>query len=90
MAAALLAFVATRSFSVHAQTAAKTSLVIAAVADAQSGAPVADAEVRLSDVNLSARTDWSGEVRIPNVGAKPAQVRDPALGLSATGRRPLG
>ncbi len=67
--AALLVFVATRPLNVHAQTAAKPSLVIAAVADAQSGAPVPDAEVRLSDVNVSAKTDWSGEARIPGVAA---------------------
>jgi hypothetical protein len=42
--------------------------VIAGVTDAQSGAPLADAQVSVSDLNLSARTDWSGEVRIPNVG----------------------
>lgn len=66
-AAALIALVATPAVRLHAQTVAKTSLVIAAVADAQSGAPVPDAEVRLSDINLSARTDWSGEARIPNV-----------------------
>jgi hypothetical protein len=62
-----MVLVMTPAFRVYAQTVAKTSLVIAAVADAQSGAPVADAEVRLSDVNVSARTDWSGEARIPNV-----------------------
>src|ERR1051325_1470721 len=47
----------------------KTSLIIASVADARSGQPIADAEVKLADVNLSAKTDWSGEARIANVGA---------------------
>ncbi|HJP58378.1 MAG TPA: carboxypeptidase regulatory-like domain-containing protein, partial [Gemmatimonadaceae bacterium] len=52
----------------HAQSD-KTSLVIASVADAQSGQPIADAEVKLADINLSAKTDWSGEARIAKVGA---------------------
>ena len=52
-----------------AQTPAKAAVVIAGVTDAQSGAPLADAEVSVSDLNVSARTDWSGEVRIPNVAA---------------------
>lgn len=54
---------------VAAQTPAKAAVVIAGVTDAQSGAPLADAQVSVSDLNLSARTDWSGEVRIPNVAA---------------------
>jgi len=52
---------------VDAQSTGKSSLVIASVADAKSGAPLADAEVTLSDLNMSARTDWSGEARLPNV-----------------------
>ena len=47
----------------------RTSVVIASVTDAQSGQPIADAEVKLADVNLSAKTDWSGEARIPKVGS---------------------
>jgi hypothetical protein len=66
-AIALVAFVATPCFSVDAQNTAKTSLVIAGVTDGVSGAPLANAEVSLSDLNMSARTDWSGEARIPNV-----------------------
>jgi len=66
-AAAIFVLVALPCFRVDAQVAGKPSLVIAAVADAQSGAPLADAEVSLSDLNVSARTDWSGEVRISNV-----------------------
>ena len=50
-----------------AQTPGKATLVIASVSDGQSGAPLADAQVSLSDLNVSARTDWSGEARIPNV-----------------------
>jgi hypothetical protein len=66
-AIALLAFVATPVFRVDAQNAAKTSLVIAGVTDGVSGAPLSNAEVSLSDLNISARTDWSGEARIPNI-----------------------
>lgn len=66
-AATLFVLVALPCFRVDAQVAGKPSLVIAAVADAQSGAPLADAEVSLSDLNVSARTDWSGEARIPNI-----------------------
>jgi Carboxypeptidase regulatory-like domain len=66
-AVALAALVTIPCVRVSAQTASKTSVVIAGVTDAQSGAPLADAEVTLSDLNVSARTDWSGEARIPNV-----------------------
>lgn len=52
----------------YAQTE-RTSVVIASVTDAQSGQPIADAEVKLVDLNLSAKTDWSGEARIAKVGA---------------------
>jgi len=52
-----------------AQAAPKTSVVIASVTDAQSGQPISDAEVRLSDLNVSAKTDWIGEARIANIGA---------------------
>src|SRR6266853_6508116 len=69
-AISLVAFVVTPCFRVDAQTAGK-SLVIAAVTDGQSGAPLADAVVSLSDLNVSARTDWSGEARIPNVSPGP-------------------
>lgn len=66
-ALALVALVSFPSVRVDAQTTVKTSLVIASVADGQSGTPLANAEVSLSDLNVSARTDWSGEARIPNV-----------------------
>jgi len=64
---------------VDAQTAGKTSVVIASVTDAQSGAPLADALVSLSDLNVSARTDWSGEARIPNIalGQHKFEIRRP-------------
>jgi len=68
-AMALVGFVVTPCFRVDAQNAPKTSLVIAGVTDGVSGAPLANAEVSLSDLNISARTDWSGEARIPNISA---------------------
>ena len=46
---------------------AKNSVVIASVTDAQSGQPISDAQVTLDDLNISARTDWSGEARIAGV-----------------------
>lgn len=46
---------------------AKNSVVIASVTDAKSGQPIADAQVTLDDLNITARTDWSGEVRIAGV-----------------------
>ena len=63
---ALIAMVVTAS---RAAAQNKTSLVIASVADAQSGQPLADAEVKLADINVSATTDWSGEARIAKVAA---------------------
>jgi hypothetical protein len=66
-ATALFALVAIPWLSAGGQSAGKTSLIIAAVTDAKSGAPLADAEVSLADLNVSARTDWSGEARIPNI-----------------------
>ena len=68
-AISLAALLSTPSLRLEAQTPAKASVVIAGVTDAQSGAPLADAQVSVSDLNVSARTDWSGEVRIPNVAA---------------------
>src|ERR1700688_525928 len=62
-AVVLAALVTIPCVRVSAQTGTKTSVVIAGVTDAQSGAPLADAEVTLSDLNVSARTDWSGEAR---------------------------
>ena len=60
IAAALAVALATPCLRAGAQTAGKTSVVIASVTDAQSGAPLADAQVSLSDLNVSARTDQEG------------------------------
>ncbi len=65
--AASLALLSIAIVPARAPAQNKTSLVIASVADAQSGQPLADAEVKLSDVNMSATTDWSGEARIAKV-----------------------
>jgi hypothetical protein len=50
-----------------------TSVVVAGVADAETGAPLTDALVRLPDLGRAARTDWIGEARI--AGIKPGPVR---------------
>jgi Carboxypeptidase regulatory-like domain len=63
----LVAIVSAPCQRLTAQTTAKASVVIAGVTDAQTGAPLSDAQVSVSDLNVSARTDWSGEVRIPNI-----------------------
>ena len=65
--AALLAVIAIGITPAITSAQARTSLVIASVTDGQSGQPLADAEVKLSDVNMSATTDWSGEARIAKV-----------------------
>jgi hypothetical protein len=67
VAAALVLALATPWLGVAAQTPGKAALVIASVTDGASGAPLVDAQVSLSDLNVSAWTDWSGEARIPNV-----------------------
>jgi hypothetical protein len=62
-----------------AQGGGKSSLVIASVTDAKTGKPLENAEVTLPDANVTARTDWAGEARLPNVsrGAHRFQVRHP-------------
>ena len=51
----------------------KTLVIVAGVADADTGAPLPDALVRLPDLGRAARTDWIGEARIGNV--RPGEVR---------------
>src|SRR3954452_11467285 len=62
-----------------AQGGGKSSLVIASVTDAKTGKPLENAEVTLPDANVTARTDWAGEARLPNVsrGAHKFEVRHP-------------
>lgn len=64
-------------------SAQRNSLVIASVADAKSGAPLENAEVRLVDAGLAARTDWSGEARISRVhpGKYKFEVRHPGYAV---------
>ncbi len=50
-----------------------TTVLVAGVADAQTGAPLTDALVRLPNLGRAARTDWIGEARI--VGVKSGDVR---------------
>jgi hypothetical protein len=61
----------------------RTSVVIAGVADADTGAPLENAEVRVVDANMSARTDWTGEARIPFVtpGKHRFEVRHPGYSV---------
>ena len=54
-------------FPVVGGAQANNSVVIASVTDGKSGQPISDAEVTLSDLNVTARTDWSGEARIAGV-----------------------
>lgn len=65
----VLAGFAILAFAIAPAIASGQTLVIASVSDAQSGRPLADAEVKVADVNLSAKTDWSGEARIAKVAA---------------------
>ncbi|HYD52635.1 MAG TPA: carboxypeptidase regulatory-like domain-containing protein [Gemmatimonadaceae bacterium] len=72
----LLAVLAARPFdtaAVHIPAA----VVVISVADAQSGAPLADAEVRLPGLRRAARTDWLGEARFDRVaeGTHAVEVR---------------
>ena len=71
--------IAATPLGLNAQSSTRNSLVIASVADASSGAPLQDAEVRLVDANMTSRTDWSGEARISNVspGKHKFEVRHP-------------
>jgi hypothetical protein len=64
-------------------SAQKHSLVIASVADASSGAPLENAEVRLVDARMAAQTDWSGEARISEVpqGRYKFEVRHPGYAV---------
>ena len=76
--------VATLPVALRAQ-ATPRSLVIASVADAESGKPLENAEVMVTDAKDSARTDWTGEARIANVtaGKHTFQVRHPGYAVLA-------
>jgi carboxypeptidase family protein len=80
---AVLVIAAAPTAGLNAQSSARNSLVIASVADASSGAPLENADVRLVDARMGARTDWSGEARIPNVppGKYKFEVRHPGYAV---------
>lgn len=56
---------------------AQTTVVVAGVADANTGAPLEGAQIRLPDMGLIVRTNWIGEATIKHVprGAQRIQVR---------------
>jgi hypothetical protein len=80
---AVLAVAGATPSALGAQDSNRNSLVIASVADASSGAPLENAEVRLVDARMAAKTDWSGEARIPNVppGKYKFEVRHPGYAV---------
>ncbi len=57
----------------------RTTVIIAGVADAETGAPLTDALVRLPDLGRATRTDWIGEARL--AGVTPGDVRIQVLKL---------
>jgi hypothetical protein len=59
-----------------------TSVVVAGVADAETGAPLTDALVRLPDIGRAARTDWIGEARIAGVKPGPVLIEVRKLGYA--------
>lgn len=61
---------------------AGTSVIVVAVADAESGAPVRDARVRLPGLDREARTDWLGEARLARVPAGTHTVEVRRLGYA--------
>ena len=66
----------------HAAAQSKTSVIVAGVADADTGAPLPDAQVRLPDLGRLARTDWMGEARIGGVALAPTRIEVRKLGYA--------
>lgn len=60
----------------------KTSVIVAGVADADTHAPLPDAQVRLPDLGRLARTDWMGEARIGAVPFGPTRIEVRKLGYA--------
>jgi len=60
----------------------KTSVIVAGVADADTHAPLPDAQVRLPDLGRLARTDWMGEARIGGVPFGPTRIEVRKLGYA--------
>lgn len=76
----VLALLAIPCAGLEAQS--KTSVVVAGVADADTGAPLPDAQVRLPDLGRLARTDWMGEARIGGVALGPTRIEVRKLGYA--------
>jgi hypothetical protein len=60
-----------------ATASAQTTVIVAGVADANTGAPLEGAQIRLPDMGLIVRTNWIGEATINDVprGTRRIQVR---------------
>ena len=81
-AALLGAAVATLSFAGHAD--AQKSTLSAGVADAETGAPIAGAEVVLPELKMLTRTDANGQARLGNIPKGTHRVRVRLLGYAAS------
>lgn len=79
----LFALICAAFLCVPALVPAQSTVFIASVADAATGAPLKDADVVLMDLHLVARTNWLGEARFPGVGAGNHRVRVRKLGYVA-------
>jgi hypothetical protein len=58
------------------------SVIVAGVADADTGSPLTDALVRLPELGRAARTDWIGEARIAGVKAGQTRIEVRKLGYA--------
>ena len=59
-----------------------TTVIVAGVADAQTGAPLTDALVRLPNLGRAVRTDWIGEARIAGVKSGDTRIEVRKLGYA--------
>lgn len=67
---------------IHGNARAQTTVVVAGVADANTGAPLEGAQVRLPDMGLVVRTNWIGEATIKDVPRGPQRIQVRKLGYS--------
>lgn len=67
----------------HGYLAVDTSVFVANVADANTGAPVVDAQVAIPELSRTARTNWIGEAQIPAVPRGQYRVQVRRLGYAA-------
>lgn len=70
------------SFAAILDAQATTSVVVAGVADADTGAPLTDALVLLPDLGRASRTDWIGEARIAGINPGPVRITVRKLGYA--------